>query len=161
MTGLDTFPHDDRRACSGVTTACERHRAAEIESFGASTTTAAFAVLVVDDEADVLEITAEILADSGMRVYTARDGLEARRIFQAYRHEIDAVVLDLTLPRSSGVEVFRELRRLRSDVRVILSSGFDKQDAISRFDEVDLAGFLQKPYLSTTLLETVYQVVAT
>ncbi len=160
MAGLDTFPRGETFERLNITTMHKCDRRDDARPIGSNATEATFAVLVVDDEEDVLEVTAEILADSGLRVYTARDALEARRVFQAHRHEIDAVVLDLSLPCVSGVEVFHELRRMRGDVRVILSSGFDKQYAISRFDEADLAGFLQKPYLSTTLIKMVYGVVA-
>ena len=46
----------------------------------------------------------------------------------------------------NGEETFQELRRLRQDVPVILSSGYNEQEAISRFPGQGLAGFIQKPY---------------
>ncbi len=56
------------------------------------------------------------------------------------------------MPHLSGDEVFRELRRIRPDVRVILSSGYDEQDAVPGPVGRQLAGFLQKPYKPLDLL---------
>jgi len=52
-----------------------------------------------------------------------------------------------------GEETFRELRRLRSDVRVVLSSGYNQQDVTQRFAGKRLAGFIQKPYRLKQLAE--------
>ena len=67
--------------------------------------------------------------------------------------DIRLVLLDLTMPRMDGEECLRELRRIKQDVRVLLSSGFNEQDAISRFSGKGLAGFIQKPYQITTFSE--------
>jgi PAS domain S-box-containing protein len=103
-------------------------------------------VLVADDEPDVLEVAEMCLDRLGLSVLTARDGRQAVDVFRAHVDEIDAVLLDLTMPCLSGEEAFSEMRRMRPDVRVILSSGYDEQDATTRFHSQDLAGFIQKPY---------------
>ncbi|MCP3985819.1 MAG: response regulator, partial [bacterium] len=56
------------------------------------------------------------------------------------------VILDLTMPHMDGDECFRELRRVRSDVLVILTSGYNEQELTQRFVGHGFAGFLQKPY---------------
>ena len=61
------------------------------------------------------------------------------------------------MPRLSGDEVLRELRRLRPGVRVILSSGFSEQEVCRRFTDGDLSGFLQKPDRPQELVEKVRQ----
>jgi two-component system cell cycle sensor histidine kinase/response regulator CckA len=58
-----------------------------------------------------------------------------------------------------GEEVFRELRRLRADVCVILSSGYDEQEVIQHFTVEGLAGFVQKPYTVAKLQETIDRVL--
>jgi DNA-binding NarL/FixJ family response regulator len=50
------------------------------------------------------------------------------------------------MPEMDGAETFGELRRIRPEVRVLLMSGFNEQDAVSRFAGKGLAGFLQKPF---------------
>ena len=59
------------------------------------------------------------------------------------------------MPEMNGDEVFRELRRIRDDVGVILSSGYDEEEVTSRFAGRGLAGFLQKPYRPNTLVAKV------
>ena len=93
------------------------------------------------------------------RSLTAADGREGLEVFRAHRDEIDCIILDLTMPRMGGEETFHELRRLRSDVRVILSSGYNEQEITQRFVGQGLAGFVQKPYTVARLLETLSRVL--
>jgi len=58
----------------------------------------------------------------------------------------------MTMPRMDGEEAFRALRRIRPDVRVVLTSGFSEQDATHRFAGKSLAGFIQKPYSMAQLV---------
>jgi CheY-like chemotaxis protein len=87
----------------------------------------------------------------GFAVVTAGDGQEAVSVYRARADEIACVVLDLTMPRMDGEEAFRELRQVRPDVRVILSSGYNEQEVTQRFAGKGLAGFLEKPYRLETL----------
>ncbi len=56
------------------------------------------------------------------------------------------VLLDLTMPHMDGEETFRQLRHLNPGVKVVLMSGFNQQEAVSRFTGKGLAGFVQKPF---------------
>jgi PAS domain S-box-containing protein len=103
-------------------------------------------VLLVDDEPSVLEATRPALEALGLRVVTAKDGLEAVECFQRDPKAIDLVLMDLTMPRLDGREAFQSMRRIRPDIRVILSSGYNEQESIQPFVGKGLAGFLQKPY---------------
>ena len=64
------------------------------------------------------------------------------------------------MPEKDGVETFRELRQLREDVRVILTSGYTEQEATRHFVGRGLAAFLQKPYSSADLHRTLATVLA-
>jgi PAS domain S-box-containing protein len=103
-------------------------------------------LLLVDDEETVRAIGKKILERLGFEVLTAADGRQALEVFRAQADQIAGVVLDLTMPHMDGEETFRELRRIRAGVRVILSSGYSEQDAVQRFAGKGLAGFIQKPY---------------
>ena len=70
-------------------------------------------ILLVDDDAALLEVTSIVLASEGYRVLTAEDGVEALRILG--REALDLVVLDIMLPRMSGFEVLKKMRE-QSDV---------------------------------------------
>jgi len=103
-------------------------------------------VLVIDDEAIVRNLAEEVLRRAGFDVLTAHDGQEGVDVFREHADEIVAVLLDMTMPRLSGEETFRELRSIKREVPVILSSGYSEQDATDRFAGKGLAGFIQKPY---------------
>jgi CheY-like chemotaxis protein len=68
------------------------------------------------------------------------------------------VLLDLTMPVMDGEQAFTELRRLQPDVRVVLMSGFNRQEAVARFTGKGLASFLQKPFSMEALTEVMQAV---
>jgi PAS domain S-box-containing protein len=112
-------------------------------------------VLVVDDEETVRATTRRLLERGGYRVLTATDGRDALRVFRQHQDAVDVVLLDMTMPHLDGSECYRELRRIRGDVRVLLTSGYNEQEAVSKFAGKGLAGFLQKPFRMKELLEAV------
>lgn len=114
-------------------------------------------ILIVDDEDTIRALGKDTLERVGFNVLTAEDGLKAIEIFKEFADEIVAVLLDMTMPHLSGEETFRELRRIRKDVRVILSSGYNEQDATNNFVGKGLAGFIQKPYNPFALIEKIHQ----
>ncbi len=112
-------------------------------------------VLVVDDEKIVRDVAESILEDFGYEVMIADDGLQALEIFEDHGEKIDLVLLDMTMPRLDGAETFRELRRMRPGLRVILSSGFDNEMAVEGITEEAGVSFIQKPYRPMDLIEKV------
>ena len=103
-------------------------------------------ILIVDDEQTVRTVAARMVEKFGFASITAINGRDGVEKFREHRGEIVAVLMDLTMPHMDGETAFRELRTLAPDVRVILTSGFNEQDAINRFTGKGLAGFLQKPF---------------
>ena len=112
-------------------------------------------ILVVDDEYPVREVLVGALEHAGYSVVEACDGQEAVDVFRREGNSIDCVLLDLSMPKLDGEEVFAELREIRSDVRVILSSGFTEQEMMNRFQGAGLAGVVQKPTQIHVLLARV------
>jgi PAS domain S-box-containing protein len=117
-------------------------------------------ILLVDDEEPVRNVTGKILERSGFAVLRAGDGLEAIELFRAHSAEVVCVLLDLAMPRMDGEETFRELRRIQSDVHVILASGYSDQEISQRFQNMGLAGFIEKPYRVETLAAKLRGVLA-
>ena len=109
-------------------------------------------VLLVEDEESARELARIVLERSGFEVAEARDGSEAVEIFNQGPDKINWVLLDLTMPNLDGLETFRCLQQIRPDVRVILCSGHPELEAMSRFADLGLFGFLQKPYEPEELL---------
>ncbi len=117
-------------------------------------------VLVVDDEEMVRRVAAATLESVGYSVLTASDGSDAVEVFRRRGEEIDAVLLDMTMPRMGGEEACREIRRLRPDAKIIVASGFSEQEAAQRFAGEDVDGFLQKPFRPNALMEKVRRLLA-
>jgi CheY-like chemotaxis protein len=111
-------------------------------------------VLVVDDEKTVRDIGIEMLRELGFTAITAKDGREALELFKI-TPDIAFVVLDLTMPHMDGEQCFRELKQLKPDVKVIISSGYNEQEVTQKFVGKGLAGFIRKPYRLATLREVV------
>jgi CheY-like chemotaxis protein len=74
------------------------------------------------------------------------------RQFEAHADEISAVLLDLTMPGLDGGEVLARLREVNPNVKVILSSGFDANDANAEIGGNQPSGFLRKPYSPAELI---------
>ena len=103
-------------------------------------------VLIVEDEELLRRIISRVFHDQGLAVIEAADGETAVELFRANLSTIDAVLLDLTLPRMSGQEVFRELRRLRSDIKVILTTAYSQHFEFFHEAPDKPWHFIQKPY---------------
>jgi signal transduction histidine kinase/CheY-like chemotaxis protein/HAMP domain-containing protein len=110
-------------------------------------------ILVVDDEDMVRDVARMMLEELGFGVITARDGKEGVEIFRRMSGEIDAVLLDMTMPEMSGEEAITEMHGLRPEVRVILMSGYDEMEAANHFSLTKPAAFMQKPFQVATLAE--------
>jgi len=114
-------------------------------------------VLVIDDDVAIRETASMMLSAKGFSVLTAEDGQHGLEIFRQHKDQIVAVLLDMTMPNMNGEECFRELQRIRPDVKVLLSSGYTEDDATNRFTGMGLAGFVQKPYAAKHLHHSLRQ----
>ena len=145
--------------------ACEPHaetpHAAQDAPTGASDLAlGAGVVLVVDDEEVVRGLCAAFVEHFGFTALQAADGEEALALFEENAGRIACVLLDLTMPRLDGVRTFQEMKRRRPEIPVILSSGYNQQDATRRFTGEGLAGFIQKPYRFEELKAVMDRVVS-
>ncbi len=114
-------------------------------------------ILVVDDEETVRSVARLVLQRQGFAVVEAVDGVEAVELFRKHGGAFRLVLLDMTMPRMSGEETFRALRSLDPDVRILLSSGYNEQEAVNHFAGRGLSGFVQKPYTPSELTDRVFQ----
>jgi CheY-like chemotaxis protein len=115
-------------------------------------------ILLVDDEAIIRNVGRTILQRYGYRVLLAEDGQEALELYQRAGRDIDLVILDLTMPRLSGYDTLRHLRRIDPEVRVLFSSGYAAEKVLGN-DTGGVLGFVNKPYRPQDLATTVRQVL--
>jgi PAS domain S-box-containing protein len=118
-------------------------------------------VLVVEDEQDVREVADRILQDFGFDTLLAVDGRDALEQFERARSRVTAVLLDLSMPRMGGQEVFRRLRQMCPDLPVIIMSGYTEESVAAQFSAsgAALTAFLQKPFLAEDLVDVLRRVV--
>ncbi|HXG30108.1 MAG TPA: response regulator [Thermodesulfobacteriota bacterium] len=116
-------------------------------------------ILVVDDEASILEITRATLETYGYRVITASDGVEAIALYIENQKEIKAVILDMMMPIMDGAATIRALRRIDPGVKVIAVSGLKGNEGATMVSESEVKAFLSKPYTAESLLKTLHGIL--
>lgn len=103
-------------------------------------------LLLVDDEEIVVSSGAKLLERLGYKVFIAREGREALRKYRQHQQEIGLVVLDMIMPGMSGGELFEELKKINSAVKVVLSSGYSLEGRAEEILKRGCKGFIQKPF---------------
>jgi two-component system, cell cycle sensor histidine kinase and response regulator CckA len=117
-------------------------------------------VLVVEDEKALRSAVSEMLRRTGCTVIEAGDGETGINYFRTGAQKIDVVLLDLTLPGMSGTEVLGELRRIRPDVKVILTSAYSPDLVQDAVDNRKPLMYLRKPYVFRQLMGLIQAVSA-
>ncbi len=116
-------------------------------------------ILIVDDEEMVVNVAQASLEGAGYSVLTASDGPQGLELFRQHADAISAVLLDLSMPKMSGQEVLRQMRAIRPDALVVVSSGFDEQETANRFGDQRPAAFLKKPFRPHQLIERMHTLI--
>nr|WP_232370954.1 response regulator [Desulfogranum marinum] len=117
-------------------------------------------VLIVDDEAIVREIAAEILTTHGYATLLAESGEEAIRIYAANKNTIDIVIMDLNMPGMGGFNSIRKLKALDPNVCILVASGYIPTESVKRATELGADGFISKPFQMINLLKKIRKTLA-
>jgi signal transduction histidine kinase len=116
------------------------------EQFIAPENSCSGVVLVVDDEKSVLKVCSKMVTLYGFTTITACDGIDAVTKFREHADEIVVVLMDLTMPNMDGITAMNEILGIRPDAKVIISSGFNREELKERFNVQLPSGFIRKPY---------------
>jgi two-component system cell cycle sensor histidine kinase/response regulator CckA len=108
-------------------------------------------ILLIDDEPAVRLVTGRMLGELGHRVVTADSGAHGLELLRERPDAIDLVFLDLTMPEQSGEQTLEQLHGVRSNMPVVITSGFHMQDASTLLRRPNVVGFLDKPHSMTSL----------
>jgi len=103
-------------------------------------------ILLVDDDSHILEMGKEVLETIGYRVLEASNGLEAIDMFTAHMDEISLIITDVVMPRLGGVQAVEDIRKIRPNIKVIYSTGYDKNTTMSDIISSTESVTLSKPY---------------
>jgi len=116
-------------------------------------------ILLVDDEAVVLDVTRSILERLGYTVLSASDGQQAVDVARTYEGDIHLVLLDLAMPVMGGAQAFPLIKEARPDTKVIIYSGFELDPAAQAVLDAGANDYVQKPFRTRSLADRVRQVL--
>jgi PAS domain S-box-containing protein len=116
-------------------------------------------ILIIDDEKSILKVAEGILHQCGYNVITAETPFSGIDKYRDNFKDISAVLLDLSMPGKSGIEVFHELRRINPQVKVLLSSGMIDIEAKQKAFEMGVTGVIHKPYVAVELSSEISRVL--
>jgi two-component system, cell cycle sensor histidine kinase and response regulator CckA len=145
--------------CIGETTPVSRRPIPEI-SVSEQYWSPAGTVLVVEDEGLLRFTVSKMLRKQGLGVIEASDGSTAMELVRAHKDEIDVMLLDVTLPGISSREVFEEARRLRPDLKVVLTSAYSKESVDASFAGLQVDSFIRKPFHLVDLVQSLQDALA-
>ncbi|MDL1956198.1 MAG: response regulator [Candidatus Desulfofervidus auxilii] len=116
-------------------------------------------ILIIDDEEEILKVTAEMLKSLGYKVIMANDGKEAIEIYQKNKKDIQLVILDIIMPGMNGKEIYETLRTINPKIKVIISSGYSFNNQINEILKQECAAFIQKPFSLKELSQIIRKVL--
>ncbi|WP_198507063.1 hybrid sensor histidine kinase/response regulator [Mariprofundus aestuarium] len=116
-------------------------------------------ILIADDEKHLLLPHSEIIGSFGYNVLIANDGLEAVEMFDRHADEISVVILDLVMPGLTGMKAARQILKKRSDAKIILSTGYDMQEALDGDTNTINAPVIYKPYKPAIMSQLIHEQV--
>ncbi len=117
-------------------------------------------LLLVEDQKDVLHLTAQILTDHGFTVFSASTSEEALVQFARQGNGIDLLVTDVVMPGANGIDLATLLRQKKPGLRVLYISGYGDFHGQSGFSKVKGEAFLQKPFTPEGLVQKVQGILA-
>jgi CheY-like chemotaxis protein len=103
-------------------------------------------VLVAEDEERMVYLLRKALLRNGYDVLVALDGEQAIDLYHRRNQDIDAVLLDIGLPKIAGWDVILRMKENNQNVKVIVASGYIEPDLKSKMHQAGVHGFIEKPY---------------
>jgi len=117
-------------------------------------------VLLVDDDEVILETVAEVLRSLGYLVVEAANGVAALDYYRDHQDEIAILLSDMVMPEMGGVELIQQVRKLNSDIPVILMTGYDFSGRSEEVDQFDNFELLNKPVAIHELSQLMHTMMA-
>jgi DNA-binding NtrC family response regulator len=110
-------------------------------------------ILIIDDDHHILLMIKKMLERAGFEVDLASNGLEGLALFQ--KIQADLVITDIIMPEKEGLETIREMKKIRSDLKIIAMSGGGKISADNYLETAKIFGasiVLEKPFSQKTMI---------
>ncbi|MGA2401744.1 MAG: response regulator [Syntrophobacteraceae bacterium] len=117
-------------------------------------------VLLVDDEKPIVDMHKEMLESLGYDVAQRYSSYDALQAFKARPESFDLVITDLTMPHMTGIDLAKEIQKIRSNIPIIICTGFGEGLDAERTELLGINGFLFKPVSLRDLAVTVSRILA-
>jgi two-component system, cell cycle sensor histidine kinase and response regulator CckA len=118
-------------------------------------------ILLAEDDFQIRMLLIELLKGNGYTVYDAEDGEEAVEIYEKNKDSIHLLLLDLGLPKMTGVEVYRQIKVQKPNIKIIAMSGWGQRETVDELYEEGINLFIQKPYKPSDIIRSVQMVLQT
>ena len=116
-----------------------------------------YSILLIDDEESIIEPLSDLLRMFGYAAFSYSNGLEALEFYRREHATIDLILLDLVMPSIKGLDCFREIKKIRSDAKVIVTSGHVNVDEKTAVLAEGAYEFISKPFHFKHLTEKISQ----
>jgi PAS domain S-box-containing protein len=116
-------------------------------------------ILIADDDEGIRRMNRAALERFGYKVLLASDGEEAVKLFRNHHAEIAVVLLDWAMPVMNGDEALLRILEIEPGARVLMSSGYAETGTLKRGGQSLIAGFVQKPYTTTHIIEHLRRII--
>ena len=111
--------------------------------------------MFIDDEPELVALGRDMLEHLGYQVVTKNNGMDALKEFREKPNHFDVVVTDMTMPKMTGERLSQEIISIRSDIPIILCTGFSEQITEQKAKAIGIKAFLMKPLTLNRLAKTV------
>jgi len=117
-------------------------------------------ILIIDDEPMIREMARDMLSTIGYKVFVCDNGEDGIELYKDKYNEIDLVLLDLIMPKMNGVTTYENLRKIKDDVKVIISSGIGDLEKKKELHNLGISAFLEKPYSLKSMSDNIDRILA-
>jgi CheY-like chemotaxis protein len=116
-------------------------------------------ILLVDDEEHIVRMSQQMLERLGYHVTARTSSIEALEAFRAGSDRFDLVITDMTMPNMTGVQLSQKLIEIRSDIPVIICTGFSEKISAHKASSIGIRGYVMKPVIRSELAKKIREVV--
>ena len=116
-------------------------------------------ILLVDDEAPIVKWASQVLQKLGYEVDGVTDPLHALDIFQSSPETVDLIITDLAMPKMTGLEMAKKIKKVRAEIPVIVCTGFSDGLDLETIEECHISAMIMKPMIASELSKIIKNVL--
>ncbi|WP_207681422.1 ATP-binding response regulator [Desulfonema magnum] len=116
-------------------------------------------ILLVDDEKQIVKMESQMLEALGYQVTAFISSSEALNTFRTEPETFDLVITDMAMPNMTGEKLAQQLKNIRSDIPIILCTGFSERISENRARRMGIDGYIMKPMLKNELAKKIREIL--